>query len=1392
MAKRIVDEEMRFSIVINGNEAQKELFELERSTRKLTQENKDLRAEKNRLKAQGKEEGEEYKKLTARIKENNATLRVNKARTKELQEEIGLTVLTMAQLSKRASQLKLELRNMIPGSAKYKKLEAELRAIDGRMRELSGNARMAESSISRLANGFNKYFALATGVIATGTGMVLSIQKVIDFNGKLSDSQSDVMKTTGMTRDEVDDLTRSFGLMKTRTARIELLNLAGDAGRLGITGVKNLRDFVEEMNKMKVALGDDLSDEQIKEVGKITDIYNVGIQTGKEFSGAMNAVGSAINEVSASGANAAPYLVDYLKRQSGIAKQAKIGADQNIGYAATFDEIGQSVEVSATAMNKVWMDLFDDPSTYAKIAGMSIKDFNNLLQTDSNEAMIRFLEGLNGNNEGLSVMVEKLKDIDVGGARGAQALSALAGSTDKLREKQQLANQSLEEATSLTNEYNIKNNNFAATIDKINKKMMGWLASETIVNKLESWAVAFAKLIGATEDHSGEISIWRERIVAAFKVLLVLVAAVLSYKAAIQLASLWTARASVVTKIHYALLIAQEIATKSLAIAKALLTGNIRKAIVAYRALSAAMSLSPIGAALAIIAALGTAYYAFSESAEEAATSQKILNDATTEATRSTRSQVNEINGLLAVAKDEKISKEERIKAINKLNEISPEYLGNLSLENINTKEATTSLDAYVESLVRAAKAKALKTQLDAKAEELVRAEGSALKENIGWWEKTWSWMKAADAGLDFKEERDKVALKNKRELIEATKEELKLIEEQYKAQLKENANQNSKNEPSGPKEGDTQVIGEQLFRFTNGKWMAVKTPAPKGDEGEKKTFKVDPEKEESELRRIQEENDRLKATLIGDSFKKEIALAEANHEAKLQKLREQKIKEAQIEALDVEIDKAVASGDTKKVDSLSRTKEIWLERNRELNNQIQYEEELHQLEIGKIIQKGLEEDIQEKQKAFDRETILRETAHNNAMAALGNNEAAKKVLQDQFNEEEAQHQEKHLRELIAEMNGIIQGGEFEGFNLELLSPEQKQQLLDFLDEANLKLSDLINKMSSSGGEEGPSLDGGVDVLGFSIEQWDQVFANLDTTAGKLEMAQMAVGSLMNAWSMYSNFQNKREQADLQEFERAQDQRQQRLQRQLDSGYINQRQYNRAVEEMEKESRKKRAEMEYKQAKREKEMAIANIVMNTAIGVSKALAQGGMVLGVPWAAIVAGLGAVQLGMAIATPLPAKGYEEGLYPVQREQDGKMFNASYGGETRSGLVSKPTLFLAGERRKPEMVIDDRAWAKMNPDVKNSLYRELGRMGRLPGYEGGYYPQMDVVREDSQSRSSGGDSSAYMLFTAALNRNSVVMERIEKEGVRAILLRTLENAKKIDDDIKDYHKLRNENKR
>ncbi|MBO2546126.1 phage tail tape measure protein [Salegentibacter sp. BDJ18] len=1385
MAKRIVDEEMRFSVVINGNEAQKELFDLEKSTRDLTKRNKELREEKRKLSRAGKKETAEYKALDKELRQNNRTLKEKQARMSALQKEIGVTGLTMNQLSKRASQLRLQLHNMVPGSAQYNRYQAELKQVDARLKELRMSARATRSSIGRIADGFNRYAALGASVIATGTGMVLSIQKVLDYNSKLSDSQADVRKTTGLTKEEVDDLTKSFGAFTTRSTRQELLKLAEEAGRLGITGVKNLQDYVQVANQLKVALGDDLSDEAIREVGKMTNVYKVGEQTGKDFAQANMALGSSINEVSASGANNAQFLVDYLKRQAGVAAQTKVSADQNIGYAATFDEIGQSAEISATAMNKVWIDMFENTDRYAKIANMTLEDFSALLKTDANQAMIAFLKGLNGANGGMEEMVEKLSKIDVGGARGVQALSALANNTELLQKRQETAAKALEEATSLTEEYEVKNNNLAATLQKVQKRLIGFVSSEAIVQWLQSGIEWFAKFIGASEDASGEVTVWRNRLLAVVKVLAVVLAAVLSYNAALKLTALWTARASAATKIHYALLVAQEVATKSLAIAKALLTGNIKKAVIAYRALTAAMALNPIGAALAVVGAAVAAYYAFAESAEKAATKQSLLSNASKKVANDIASEKNEVEAWLTVARDADASREAKLVAIKKLNQISPEYLGNLNLENIATKEGEKALKEYTDALERASRAKALKAMLDEKTQELIEQENSSLEDNIDFWDKAWAALKGGFNPASVQNSLLEKGLNTRKENIEATKAEIAILKDLYAEQMKENTKDGDPS-PSGPKDGDMQNIEGTWFIFKGGKWVRY-APGGDGDTGDpkKSSFNPSASTEEKNLRRIQEENNRLIASLIDDSFKKEIAQLEANHQAKLTQIKEQMIEEAQMRNLDLEIDKARAGGDDKRAEELSKVKETWVQRNRELNQQIQHEEAIHQNELGTIIQKGLQDQANNVQEQFEREQRQRQIAHNVALAALGNDKKARAALQEQFNREEAEREAQHLNDLLAQMQGIIDNGEFKGFDLELLSEEEKQQLLDFLDELGIKLSEIKGGGALlGGGEEGLSY-GGFDILGFSVDQWDATFENLDTVSQKIEAAQTVVQGLMNAWGMYQDFQAKKQQVELQNFERTQREKEDRLRRQLDTGRINQRQYNRAIEEMEKETQRKRAEMEYKAAKREKEMMMAQIVLNTAAGVAKAMAQGGFVLGVPWAAVIAGLGAVQLGLAAATPLPAKGYEEGLYPVQREQDGKMFNASYGGETRSGMVNKPTLFLAGEggQRRPEMIIDDKAWKKFDPALQDTIHNEIAR---VKGFETGYY------KRDQQVSGSDVSSQDNTPLLMVVSRAVDVLDRLEQNGVIAYLERDMENARKMDEDIKEYNKWRNSNKK
>lgn len=391
-----------------------------------------------------------------------------------------------------------ELNRMKRNDPGFADKQNQVKLLRTELDKATAGGKKHSSMMSGLANGFNKYFTMATSFIAVLSGFAFSATQWIKGLAGMDDELANVMKTTQLTRKEVRELYTEFANLNTRTPRMELMELAEEAGRLGKRGKKDVMDFVEVANMIKVALGDELKGdaaEAIKEVGKLVTIYKVGEKNGIDYRESMLKVGSAINEVSASSQASAPFLIEMLKRMGGISDQADISTQSVIGYGAALDILGQTEEVSGTALNKTIINMFKDTATYAGIAKMGVNDFKQLLETDTNKAFIKFLEGLNGNNEGLSVMAAKFDGLGLDGARAIQVLASLASNTQLVREQQVIANRSFTEGTSLTNEYNIKNENMAANLDKIGRAMHAWFINSDFNKSLETTVNWFAKLV---------------------------------------------------------------------------------------------------------------------------------------------------------------------------------------------------------------------------------------------------------------------------------------------------------------------------------------------------------------------------------------------------------------------------------------------------------------------------------------------------------------------------------------------------------------------------------------------------------------------------------------------------------------------------------------------------------------------------------------------------------------------------------------------------------------------------------------------------------------------------------------------------------------------------------
>ena len=154
-----------------------------------------------------------------------------------------------------------------------------------------------------------------------------------------------------------------------------------------------------------------------------------------------------------------------------------------------------------------------------------------------------------------------------------------------------------------------------------------------------------------------------------------------------------------------------------------LMTTVIPGLITAFGILKVAMLATPFGLIAAGIGVAVSAFYSFNRETEKVVKSQNVLTEVTNRATDAIAKEKAKVEQLLFTARDENVSKQQRIKAIQELNSISPKYLGNLKLETINTDEATTAVNKYNEALLKTAKAKAAQEKLQEIQAKIIEKE---------------------------------------------------------------------------------------------------------------------------------------------------------------------------------------------------------------------------------------------------------------------------------------------------------------------------------------------------------------------------------------------------------------------------------------------------------------------------------------------------------------------------------------------------------------------------------------------------------------------------------------------------------------------------------------------
>ena len=1363
-------EDLRLNIIVNGDAGRKEILDTEKEISRLESEIKSLK----------KAEGDHSKEIS----ETNKKLTDAKSKYAELQRQMKLDQKTMAELKSHIKATRAALEKAVPGTENWDALNAELLESRKRFEEL---ARQSQSTRTILSQTFTNIGNISIGVKALmdiTSGLWSKTEQARESWLQYDEALVDAMKTTGLSREEIEELSAELKKIDTRTAQNELLSLARVGGKLGISGKEDLLEFVSAADKINVALKEDLggdAEAAIGQIGKLVDIFQLKGQMGLEK--AMLSVGSAINELGAASTANEGYIVNFTNRLAGIAPNAKISIDKILGLASTLDANAQAAETAATAIGQTITAMFRKTETFAQIAKMPFEEFRDLLNNDVNAALVKVLEGMKG-DQGLFDIVDAMDGMNLNGQRATTVLGALANNIDMLKTQQQIANEAFQEGTSLTNEFNTKNESATAIQEKLKKRI-----TETSVEIGQKLMPAANMAISGTNTFLGVVS----KLITLFgkyQAAIVTVTTLTAlYVAKKKIAYLFSAEFRAALLKEVAVLEASSKANSLHTVTLKILAGGYKTAGAAAKAFGKALIANPVGLVIAAVAALAQGIASLVSKSREATRELRELNRRTVDTTSSfvkAQAEIDKERKSLEELKEAATSaaegSDERKRAIDKINELYGDYLPQLLTEKTSNEELETALANVNTQLERKIKLQARESaEMDVlqHKEDTVKATLGALAkqyESLNNGQKmgtadivrlTEELSGAYDSGgiteslqnaiddvfgrshdWEGRTNPEMYATPYTMGIVQSSEEgKLFVISDEFEKAVENGESLRAvikglygdlSSEPSGNIEslgslaggGTTENSGGGTTENSGGgaggnggsggSAGGIGTAAEKSaralQEGLAQVFQeVDEESEKlfQETQKRMEQDAEMKTQLVIDNEKDLTQKAILEEESRYEKER-------------------AKAGDNAELLELAETK--------------------HRNNLDKIRLEAFNREV----KRLEDEHKLRRTQMENSQAAellaFKGTEEEKAALRRKHTQELAEFDVEYLKSLETMLQKVADDRTLEGMSVSLDDADYNkimQQLADIIKRKNAAAGtaqEASQEPSDSPKKESRSLKegtGGGSLFGVSQEDWETLFSNIAQGKFGAEDLRTTIagigGAAQEAFSLASKFMDltkKKEDAQLKEYKKNQDNRKNSLEKRLNAGLITESQYNAQVEQMDAEYDAYQEELALKQAKREKTLNLTQAIINTALGVTSTLAQfGATPWGIAAAAVSAAMGAAEIAIIASQPVTAGAEEGGYIGVKRQQDGRTFNARMNPDAR-GFVTQPTV-IVGENGS-EYVIPHEALE--NPSLLPiiSTMETARRNGKLRSLNfSAVYPAMAMPGRVSGGFIDGGNS-------------------------------------------------------
>lgn len=705
-----------------------------------------------------------------------------------------------------------------------------------------------------------------------------------------------------------------------------------------------------------------------------------------------------------------------------------------------------------------------------------------------------------------------------------------------------------------------------------------------------------------------------------------------------------------------------------------LLTGRVTLAKNAWTAMNATMKASVFGLIATGVVLLAMKLWEMKKAADAAAQSQKALNAIKAEAQRQVVEEKLKLENLIKVAKDEKLSMDERLKAVEALNKIVPHYNATIDKTTKKFKASDKALKAYINSLVRLYEVQGAKKQIQELAEQradltikLSKAKKRlADANNARGFQYTTSWGATGNTQVDAVS-RFKSEVESLTEGIKQLDKQIGIIGNAYGEDIMHQTVKEA-SEPEVPDSG----IGGKGGGITGGGHTTGTSTAPNPDDIASKKF--------SENR--QADIDAANQDYQQDVNNWNMALAQKQATQEKYDLAMQALKTqhtANILAIETSYSEQSQNIDIKDAGKKKSLQEKQLDNQRKAEqahfDQQVAAEQAYQDALAKVMEQGeTEQELTLEQQRDQKLEVLKGYYQAALDLAKQNGEdtaQVEKAYKDAQAQIDADYAAKHAAQLAEQADKEKQARQTLGFDKQSEYDQQLEQLQQALDNQYITQEEYEKKVQQLKKESFMK----------QAQYYTELFSN-------------AVGALQNA-----------EMAN------------------VDAKYdaeIKAAEGNTALQEkLEKKKANEKLKIQKKYADVNFAMQAAQIISNTATSIMKAYSEMGPIAGSVAAALMGVTGAAQLAVANAerqkvkrmtlngssgsssasTSRVASGRESGgRIDVEREQDGKHFNAEFSPGKR-GYIDKPTVIVGeGPRGK------SKEWVASNAALENPTIAPL----------------------------------------------------------------------------------------